>query len=314
MKPSTRLALIAVALVAAFAHGLARADTNLPMVATDAACAGKSVNTVCGGRDQVGQVYKTPSDTDLVRIHPGKTAADWNSPTYLWAFWKDLSPGDLYDACKSNVAQGESVPGGTCTDWGMIAKAGPRAPVFTVAPSSGRAPLAVTITWDVDQGDNCQAGGAWSGAKARTGSQQVTLQAGTAQLTLACTRPTGPAAAGQALLRWNAPTQNTDGTPYNDPAGYQIYTGTSSPPQVKGERIAAPGTLTRTITGLPANTVQYFSITAVSAAGNESDPMGPVWKWIANTPTAQAWSGSQSVTVQAAPAPTRPKAPTLTVE
>jgi hypothetical protein len=313
-KPNRLLLATAILFAAAGYARLAPAATDLPMVCTDPAAAGKPVNVACGGRTQTGQVYKTPSDTDLVRINPGATSADWESERYIWAAWKDLSPGDWYDRCKTDLPEGARVDQQNCTDWGMVQKAAPAAPVFTVTPTSGRAPLTVTVAWNVPAGTACQAGGAWSGTKPAASSEQVALQAGTPSITLTCTRQTGPPATGSAQLTWTAPTQNTDGSSYSDPAGYQLYSGTSTPPQVK-TRLAAPGTVSRTFGGLAPNTIQYFAIAAVNAAGVEGEVCcSPApFKWIANTPTPQPWTGSQAVTVDA-PVIAKPKAPVLTVQ
>jgi hypothetical protein len=316
MKPNTRLALLfAITIAAASSARYAQAATDLPMVCTDPSAAGKPVNSACGGNAQTGQLYRTPGDTDLVRINPGKNVGDWNDSGYIFAPWKDLSPGDWYDRCKTDVPEGSLVAQANCTDWGMTQKAGPAAPTFSVTPASGPAPLAVTISWNVPQGTSCQAGGAWTGARPTSGSEQLTLQAGTSAITLACTRPTGPAAPGSAVITWTPPTQNSDGSQYTDPAGYQIYSGTTNPPQVKDLRVTAPSITSRTLTGLPPNTIQYFGVTAVNAAGQESDlgssAIGS--KWIPNTPTAQTWTGSTSATASA-PVIRRPKAVTLTVQ
>jgi hypothetical protein len=80
--------------------------------------------------------------------------------------------------------------------------------------------------------------------------------------------PASPAT-GSATLSWTAPTQNTDGTPVTDLAGYHIYYGTSS------------GTWTSTITVLEANETSYvvsglspgtyyFAVVAFNTAGEDS--------------------------------------------
>jgi hypothetical protein len=99
----------------------ARADTNLPMTCQTPADVGKPVNVGCTGIAQTGQIYRTPLDTDLVRVRDdGATVADWSSTHYVWKAWKNVQPGELYDVCKDDVPQGQSVPNGSCTNWGMI--------------------------------------------------------------------------------------------------------------------------------------------------------------------------------------------------
>lgn len=106
------------------------------MVATDATCDGKPVNVACGGTGQIGQVYKVPVDTDLVRVLLDPTVTDyWASSSYVWRLWSKVQPGDKYDTCTSDVPVGSPVAGGTCTAWGMA----PRA----VLNATGT----VTLTW-----------------------------------------------------------------------------------------------------------------------------------------------------------------------
>jgi hypothetical protein len=80
--------------------------------------------------------------------------------------------------------------------------------------------------------------------------------------------PTAPAT-GSATLSWSVPTQNTNGTPLTDLAGYHIYYGTS------------PGAWTSTITVLEATETSYvvaglakgtyyFAVVAFNAEGTDS--------------------------------------------
>jgi Fibronectin type III domain len=85
------------------------------------------------------------------------------------------------------------------------------------------------------------------------------------------TPPTPPtsSAAGSATLSWSVPTQNTNGTPLTDLAGYHIYYGTS------------PGAWTSTITVLEATETSYvvgglapgtyyFAVVAFNQEGTDS--------------------------------------------
>jgi hypothetical protein len=81
--------------------------------------------------------------------------------------------------------------------------------------------------------------------------------------------PPASPATGSANLSWTAPTENTNGTPLTDLAGYHIYYGTS------------PGTWTSTITILSATETSYvvsglasgtyyFAIVAFNSEGIDS--------------------------------------------
>ncbi len=70
-----------------------------------------------------------------------------------------------------------------------------------------------------------------------------------------------------AILSWNAPTTNTDGTALTDLAGYKIYYGTASGNYTT--TINVGNVTTYTINNLAPGTY-YFAATAVNSAGNES--------------------------------------------
>jgi hypothetical protein len=314
MQPAkTRAALIAAVLVAAAISHAApvSAATGLAMVATDSSCAGKPVNTACGGRDQTGQIYRVPLDTDLVRVMTdGKTVANWDSNAYAWAIWKNVAPGQFYDQCDTDVPVGSPVPDGACQVWSMKARAAAPA-AFSASPTSGPAPLAVTVTWNIPSGSACQAGGGWSGAKAAAGSEVVTINA-SASLTLACTVP-GPNGPGSAVLSWAIPTQNTDGSALTDLAGFNLYSGTTNPPTIKLSPMLAKNVTTYTFSNLPDGSTQWFGITSQNAAGAESD-MVVGSKLIAGQASTKPWSGAPIAISITTPPPKKPRAPALSVQ
>ena len=79
----------------------------------------------------------------------------------------------------------------------------------------------------------------------------------------------GVPAAGSASLSWTAPTQNTDGTPVTDLAGYHIYFGTSV--GALNSLIDVPGAATTEyeISNLSSGTY-YFIVAAYNSLGFES--------------------------------------------
>jgi hypothetical protein len=74
---------------------------------------------------------------------------------------------------------------------------------------------------------------------------------------------------GTATLSWSAPTENTNGTPVTNLAGYHIYYGTSATHLNQTERISDAGATTYTVDNLTSGT-WYFSINAYTGAGAES--------------------------------------------
>lgn len=70
-------------------------------------------------------------------------------------------------------------------------------------------------------------------------------------------------------VSWIPPTQNTDGTPLTNLAGYWIYYGTSPDALTKSVQIANPGVATYVLSNLSPGT-WYFSMTAYSTANVQS--------------------------------------------
>lgn len=69
-------------------------------------------------------------------------------------------------------------------------------------------------------------------------------------------------------LSWLPPTQNTDGSPYTDPAGYNLYWGSIQGSYANSKRITDPATQMDTIQ-VPAGR-WYFVATAINLANKES--------------------------------------------
>jgi hypothetical protein len=76
-------------------------------------------------------------------------------------------------------------------------------------------------------------------------------------------------ATGSTTLTWNPPTQNTDGSPLTDLAGYRVYWGTSQGSYTNSATISNPGLSSYVVDQLTPAT-WYFAVTAVNAAGAES--------------------------------------------
>lgn len=77
------------------------------------------------------------------------------------------------------------------------------------------------------------------------------------------------ASTGNVTINWNPPTQNTDGTPLTDLAGFKIHYGTASKKYTQTITVGNPGLVTYVVANLPAGTY-YFAVTAYSSAGTES--------------------------------------------
>jgi hypothetical protein len=81
-----------------------------------------------------------------------------------------------------------------------------------------------------------------------------------------------------AVLTWTAPTQNVDGTPLTNLAGYKVYAGTASRSYGTPANISGAGTTTYTTSLTPGT--WYFAISAVDSTGAESAKSNEVSKTV----------------------------------
>ena len=75
---------------------------------------------------------------------------------------------------------------------------------------------------------------------------------------------------GSATLSWTPPTQNSDGSPLTDLAGYKIYYGNESGNYHTSIQIDNPGIAIYVVEYLTPNTY-YFVLTAINSSGVESN-------------------------------------------
>lgn len=82
---------------------------------------------------------------------------------------------------------------------------------------------------------------------------------------------------GSATLRWQAPTETSDGQPLTDLAGYRVYYGLASFKLDRWLMISDPADTSAVITGLSTGT-WYFAVTAFTRQGVESSMSSVVSK------------------------------------
>ena len=74
--------------------------------------------------------------------------------------------------------------------------------------------------------------------------------------------------AATITLQWTAPTQNLDGSPLEQPAGFRLYRGSAAGTYTTWQDV---GALTQTtLTDLPDDSVTHVAVTAYTASGTES--------------------------------------------
>lgn len=83
------------------------------------------------------------------------------------------------------------------------------------------------------------------------------------------------AAATTATLSWTTPTDNTDGTPLTNIAGYVVVYGQSANALSEQVMINDPSATSYTVAGLSAGT-WYFAVATLNSTGQQSSPSNPV--------------------------------------
>jgi len=95
------------------------------------------------------------------------------------------------------------------------------------------------------------------------------------------TAPPSTASSSSVTLGWQAPTQNNDGTPITDLAGYKIHYGTSSTTYTQTVSLQNAGLTRYVVDNLPSGTY-YFAITAYNSKGLESSLSGEISTAVVN--------------------------------
>jgi hypothetical protein len=110
-----------------------------------------------------------------------------------------------------------------------------------------------------------------SGSSGTSGSASGTSSGGTSGGSTSGNSGSNPptASTGNVTINWNPPTQNTDGTPLTNLAGFKIHYGSASQKYTQTITVNNPGLVTYVVANLPAGTY-YFAVTAYSATGTES--------------------------------------------
>jgi len=138
---------------------------------------------------------------------------------------------------------------------------------YTADPPSGPAPLNVRLSWTSTGIDACVENGVAVGP---TGSRTINGILVDTTYNIACT-----GGKDYSDISWVAPTQNTDGTPLTNLAGFKIYYATTQAGVATATPIviANPATLAYRINGQP-NSIYYYQMTAYNSNSVESTRTG----------------------------------------
>lgn len=132
-----------------------------------------------------------------------------------------------------------------------------------------------TLTWSSTNADSCSASGGWSGSRTTSGNQTVGPLVANTSFALTCSSADASAVTmimvnvkGVLTLSWLAPTENVDGTPLTDLAGYRIYYGDSSRAYFNSADVNDSGATSYALT-VPSGSY-YVAMTALNLSGDES--------------------------------------------
>ncbi len=112
---------------------------------------------------------------------------------------------------------------------------------------------------------------------ADTGSGTSTTTGGSSSTTAPPTTPPAgtPASSSGLTFGWQAPTENSNGTPITNLAGYKIHYGTASQQYTQVVEVSNPS-LSRYVMDSLSSGTYYFAITAYNSQGIESGLSGEV--------------------------------------
>lgn len=153
----------------------------------------------------------------------------------------------------------------------------------------------VSLTWSTaPKATGCQASGSWTGSRSASRSSPLVFSGVTppASYTLTCSWP--GAVDDDILVRWQPPTENEDGTPLTNLAGFRIYYGTAAGSLSQTRAINEPGATSHLLKPLAPGT-WFLAMTALNAEGTESKRTAT----ISATLTATSVQASKTVTVKA---------------
>ncbi|MDB6009814.1 MAG: sericin-like [Gammaproteobacteria bacterium] len=144
---------------------------------------------------------------------------------------------------------------------------------------SGSSTAATSTTSTSTTGSNPQtaADSSTSGSSTTSGSTTSgsTTSGSTTTTGSSSTPPTTPVAGTSLTLGWVAPTQNSNGSPITDLAGYKIHYGTTSANYTKVVAVSNPSLSRYVLDSLESGTY-FFAITAYNSKGIESTLSGEI--------------------------------------
>jgi hypothetical protein len=154
------------------------------------------------------------------------------------------------------------------------------------------------LTWSTNPvAQSCRASGGWSGDKAASGTQTLPSINASTNFTLTCSW-----SGGTALVRWTAPTQNSNGSALTNLGSFRIVYGTSASGLTQSHIVSDVTARQATIQSLAPGT-WYFAVRARTTSNVESSDSNVATKNVTGATSA----GSVAITITpTTPPPTTP--------
>jgi hypothetical protein len=159
--------------------------------------------------------------------------------------------------------------------------------------------LTPVLTWSTNPvARSCRASGGWSGDKAASGTQTLPSINANTNFTLTCSW-----SGGTALVRWTAPTQNTNGSTLTNLGSFRILYGTSASSLTQSHTVSDVSARQATIQSLAPGT-WYFAVRARTTSNLESTDSTVATKNV--TGATAASTVAITITPTTTPPPTTP--------
>ncbi len=133
----------------------------------------------------------------------------------------------------------------------------------------------VTLNWSSSNAESCVAGRGWGGVQGVSGSTKVGPISESTSFELTCSGPQGSTKSlvtvnleNRVTVAWQAPAENTDGTPISGLSGYRIFYGEQSGSYSDDTFVADPQATEVELDLAPGS--YYMAMSAVTAAGIQS--------------------------------------------
>jgi hypothetical protein len=260
-----------------------------------AGCGGSSSGVSADADSSGGAPSVSFSVTPSVVSSGGSVAVNWSSnlaescqASGGWSGGKATSGSETVGPINQNTTLSLSCSGaggGTVRSVDVVVDQGTGSDVLLSAdPENVTSGSTTTLSWSASSANSCSASGDWSGSRPLSGSEVVGPISADASYQLTCDGPSGNSVAmvtvrvADKTLRWQAPSQNVDGTPLDDLAGYVIYWGTNSRNYTDSQTISSPATTQWVATMAPGE--YYFALTAFDSENNESGYSNEILKII----------------------------------